>query len=234
MRILLLSDNRKTARLYSDAAEEMGKLRLCTLKNTAQVSERLFRDPFDALISDDPSVLQPFFRERCVFWPDHLFLLLSKPTDVDRFPETLTFCFPTDSDPKEVLSRIASFPNGYSRKKSVSIAISQILQQLGVPVSLSGFAYLREAVLLILMQKQAPDVRSVNDIYEILSGEMGTTAFAAEHAMRHAIDSAWIRADPSALEQMFGDTICSDRSAPSNAAFLFRTADQIKINLGGI
>jgi two-component system response regulator (stage 0 sporulation protein A) len=104
------------------------------------------------------------------------------------------------------------------------------LQQTGFPVSLSGFDYMKEAIRLILTQKQATNVRSVNDLYEILAAEMCVSTSAAEHAVRHAIDTAWLLADPDTLDKLFGETVQSERAAPSNAAFLFRAADCIGLD----
>ena len=234
MRIMLLSGDRKTARAFADAAEETGKVRLCVLKNTAQVLERFFRDPFDALLSDDPSVLLPRVQKCSVLWPNHIFLLLSESVGNVRLPVMLTFCFSKDDDPKDILFRISQFPEGHRKRNNPEVEISRFLQQIGIPVSLSGFEYLREAIRLILAQESAIDVRSVNDLYGILSMETGVSAGVTEHAMRHAIDTAWIRADTALLENLFGYTVRSDRGAPSNAAFLFRAADHIRLNRGGI
>ncbi len=234
MRIMLLSGDRKTARAFADAAEETDKVRLCVLKNTAQVLERFFRDPFDALLSDDPSVLLPRVQNCSVLWPNHIFLLLSESVGNVRLPEMLTFCFSKDDDPKDILFRISQFPEGHRNRNNPEVEISRFLQQIGIPVSLSGFEYLREAIRLILAQESAIDVRSVNDLYGILSMETGVSAGVTEHAMRHAIDTAWIRADTALLENLFGYTVRSDRGAPSNAAFLFRAADHIRLNRGGI
>ncbi|MBQ5991245.1 MAG: sporulation initiation factor Spo0A C-terminal domain-containing protein [Clostridia bacterium] len=233
MRIMLLSGDRKRTRAYTDAAEETGGVRLCVLKNTAQVLERFFRDPFDALLSDDPSVLLPRIQNCAVQWPNHIFLLLSEPPGGVSFPKTLTFCFSKDADPKTVLSRVAMFPEGHRSRNSTEVDISRFLQQVGVPVSLSGFDYLREAIRLILAQESTVSVGHVNDLYGILAMENGVSAGVAEHAMRHAIDTAWIRADTALLEKLFGYTVRSDRGAPSNAAFLFRAADHIRLLRGG-
>lgn len=233
MRIMLLSDNRKTAQCYADAAKEIGSHRLSTVKNIAQALERLFRDPFDALVSEDPSVLLPRIQNCPVLWPNHIFLLTHETVSCDYYPDVLTFCFSADTDPKTVLLRIGMFPKGHRKRNDIHTAISFFLQQAGVPVFLSGFDYLREAIRLILIQKSAVDVRSVNDIYEIVAAEAGTNPFIAEHAMRHAIETAWIRADMPVLEQLFGYTVRSDRGVPSNAAFLFRAADQIQLNEKG-
>ena len=233
MRVILLTGDRKTAQSYSDAAEQTGILRLCVMKNMAQVLERLFRDPFDALLSDDPCVLHTQIRKCPVHWPVHTFLLIDRPTEGLRMPQALTFCFSKDSDPKNVLARIARFPKGRSRKINREETISCFLRQIGVPVFLSGFDYLRTALGLILSQANMTDVRSVNEVYSVLSLSYGISAYVAEHAIRHAIDAAWMRADTGVLEQVFGYTVRSDRGAPSNAAFLFRAADHIKLKEEG-
>ena len=233
MRVLLLTDDRKTMRAYTEAAEHAGKLRLCALKNTAQVLERIFRDPFDALLSEDASVLLPEIRGCPVPWPEHLFLLTDRTIEAIRLPSCLTFCFPKESDPKCVLEQIGRFPNGKNRKVCAEAAISRFLQQVGVPVYLNGFDCLSIALRLIVSCGNPLDVRSINDIYAVVSAATGTAAYVAEHAIRHAIETAWMRADTGTLERLFGYTVRPDRGAPSNAAFLFRAADHIRMTKEG-
>ena len=230
MRIMLLTDDRNTEKLYAEAAERERTIRLSIQRKPAGMLEQLFREPFDALLSDDPCVLFPPIRTCRILWPNQIFLLLKRPVAADtEWPESLTFCFREGSEPKEVLLCIKRFPGGYSTPDDPEIVISGFLQKIGVPVSLAGFDYLKESIRLIVSQKHAVDVRSIGDLYGIVAEEMRTSVYAAEHAMRQAIDAAWIRADMNLLERIFGYTICSDRSAPSNAAFLFRAADQIRL-----
>ena len=229
MRIMLLTNDRKIARLYMDAADKQRSIRLCTLKNKEQVLERFFRDPFDALLSDDPTVLLPRVQNCSVIWPNYIFLLSAETFGNCLFPETLTFCYTKDSDPFEVLSQIGRFPPGHKDIGNAEVRISRLLQRVGVPVSLSGFDYLKEAIRLLVVQNRAVEVCSVNDLYRIISLEWGESVYVVEHAMRHAIDAAWIRAEVTLLDELFGNTVHSERSAPSNAAFIFRAADQIQL-----
>ncbi len=228
MRVMLLTGDRKTERIYVNAAEQAGTLRLCAFKNAAQVLERQLRDPFEALLSDDPSILRRI-SERPFRWPAHIFLLTNKPFDAIAAPECLTFCFSKDIDPKDVLLRIGQFPAHRKPAIDPDVLISGFLQRTGVPVSLNGFSYLW-IVLRVLLPIQNPlDAGTINDLYAILSLLTGISASVAEHAIRHAIESAWIRADPFTLEKLFGYTVRPDRGAPSNAAFLFRALDHIKL-----
>ena len=233
MRILLLTGDRKTARAYTDAADQCGGVRVCTLKNTAQVLERLYRETFDALLSDDPAILLPQVRNCRVQWPDHTFLLVEKPFENIQLPECLTFCFSNNSDPKDVLRSISGFPKSARHFPSTEQTISGFLQQAGVPVSFSGFAYLSTSLRLILSQVHSFNVQRIHTIYTFLSMTAGVNTSVAEHAIRTAIDAAWMRADTALLEKLFGYTVRSDRGAPSNAAFLFRIADHIKLTEEG-
>lgn len=233
MRVMLLTRDRKTAQLYSKAADETGILHLCALRDIGQVLERLFRDPFDALLSDDQCVLWAQIRKCAVRWPPHTFLLIDKPIGQLQLPQTLTHCFLKDSDPNDVLRQIARFPKCTSQCNDSETEISHLLQQMGVPVSLYGFAYLRIALRILLSQEELIDVRTIHDIYALLSAMTGVGTYVAEHAIRHAIDAAWMRADTELLEKLFGYTVRSDRGAPSNAAFLFRAADHIRVTREG-
>ena len=103
MRILLLTDDRKTAAAYRKTAEEKG-LRLDVVKNLPQALECLYRTPYDALISEECAVLHPAILARPVLWPNNLFLLLNEPLKAKRIPERLTYCFLRESDPSDVLS----------------------------------------------------------------------------------------------------------------------------------
>lgn len=229
MRIVLLTNDRKTARAYAEAADQTGTVRICALKNTAQVLERLYREPFDALLSDDPAILLPKIRACRVRWPDHTFLLAELPFESIRLPECLTFCFSAGSDPKDVLRCIAGFSKSTRRAFNTEQIISRFLQQTGVPVYFSGFGYLNTALRLILSQSHPLDVQTVQAVYTFVSMTEGVSVSVAEHAIRTAIEAAWMRADTVLLEKMFGYTVRSDRGAPSNASFLFRIADHIKL-----
>ncbi len=232
MRILLLSENRKKEQNYIRAAEEREDVRLCTVKNVPQALERMFRLPFDALLFDNPLILNPQILERPVMWPVNLFLLTGSPLRSMRLPDELTYCFFDGSDPKEVLSVVCTFPKGQRRRNDTECRISHFLQRLGVPVSLYGFPYLSEAIRLVLTNDRFINTGSMNDLYEVLSVETDLSASVIAHAMHHAIGVAWIRADSHTLDTVFGYSVDAERATPSNAAFVFRAADCMKMTIG--
>lgn len=233
MRIMLLTADRETTRNYRNAAERIEGLRLCAVKQAAQALEWLFREPFDALLSDDFHVFHPRIRACPVLWPDSVCLLRRDTMPNNILPKEMTFCFSIDSDPEQVLQRMASFPCERPKQKNTDVLISHLLQQVGVPVSMTGFPCMCDAIRILLSLDRVTDVELLRNIYEAVGVKLRISASAAEHAVRQAIGAAWIRADTRFLEQLFGDTVDAERAAPSNAAFLFRAADHIKLQNGG-
>lgn len=234
MRIMLLCSDRETSRAYRCAAEETEGLRLIATDQIAKALEQLFREPFDALLSDDPCVFHPRIQSCRVLWPGTVCLLLREPIRGMRLPDALTFCFSYNSDPKQVLRRILSFPAAERRVPSVETLTSRFLQQVGIPVSMIGFECIREAIRVLLSLDRFTDIGSLQELYGFLGSELQIGASAAEHAVRQSINAAWIRADTGLLEKVFGNTVDAERATPSNAAFLFRAADHIKLLQGGL
>lgn len=232
MRIMLLTNDRKTLSRYRSAAEELGQTRLIAVKSVTDALERLFREPYDALLSDNLAFFHPRILRSPVLWPDTVCLLFREPLKVVRLPEKLTFCFSEDSEPKTVLRRIGSFPAKRGIQVDQEVLISRFLQQAGVPVSLIGFDCMREAIRIILSMDSMTEPAALYDIYTVVAKLLKISVSVTEHAIRHAINAAWIRADAVTLERVFGYTIDAERATPSNAAFLFRAADHIKIHQG--
>lgn len=94
-----------------------------------------------------------------------------------------------------------------------------VLREVGVPAHLKGHAYLAEAVMLAL---QHPDyLRHMMDrLYPAVARKYHTTPASVERAMRHAVETAWLRADPDILTSFFGNTVSPRKGKPVNAEFI--------------
>lgn len=232
MRILLLTADKIITHTFLTASERIGDTELVPLTRTEQALERLFREPFDAMITDQFGILHPRFFERPILWPELIFLLLRN-SGIRLLPKAVTHCFSSSDDPGTILRSVRSFSGGHTRRNDTDLTVSRLLQRLGTPVSLNGFDYLRDAILLILTHNCITGIHLLADIYGVIAAVYGVRMSAVEHAMRQAIDAAWGRGDAQTIESFFGDTVHSERAAPSNAAFLFRIADQIQVGLRG-
>ena len=235
MRILLQTDDPQIERNYLNAAETLNRQRLCVLHGEAQVLERLFRDPFDTLIIDESSLHMnrfPLYRRN---HDGNIVLLLRNPVPESRFMDGVTYAFPHSYEPIEVLKRIDSFPQNERKAIRMEAQISAYLQRTGVPVHLKGFYLLKTAIRVLLSIDRATEVQMIEDVYAVLAKYDRCSVSLIEHAMRHAIEAAWLRADVSDLEAMFGNTVSPERAALSNAGFLFAVAERIQmINRRGI
>ena len=230
MRILLQTEDPITENRFLHAAETLNRQRLCVLHSEAQVLERLFRDPFDVWIVDDADRQTGWLRngQTCC----DLVLLFRNPARISRLPDTVLYGFARSYDPVEVLRRIDTFPKNTSKQEDPERLISQSLQRIGVPVHLKGFYLLKEAIRLLLSAERPTEIRMMENVYTALSEAQNMPISVIEHAMRHAIEAAWLCADVHELEATFGYTVSPERAAPSNAGFLFLLADRIRMQYG--
>lgn len=231
MRIMLQTADRALANTYESASKQIDGVTI--LDDAAKVMERLLRDPFDVLIVDGPEDLHPFYFVSPILRPENLVILACRTADRIPFHKAVTFVFARDVSASRVLSFAGSLPPGCTRQNPAAWQISECLRRLGVPVHVSGFGYLSESLGLMLRTPVPTAVGPLDSVYGAVAEKMRVKPSVVEHAIRHAIDTAWLRADPDVLEQTFGYTVSEERGTPSNAAFLFRAADQIRIQRGG-
>lgn len=106
--------------------------------------------------------------------------------------------------------------------------IAALLYEIGVPVHLKGFLYLRTAILMV-----AEDRSLLNAVTKRLYPEIAryhkTTDQRVERAMRHAIEIAW---DREHLETTAFSDLISDTKKPTNSEFIALIADQFHSNQG--
>ena len=232
MRILMQTNDEATEQSYLCAAREIKEHTICILHGEAQTLERAFREPFDALIIDDRSGTSGRTNVHRTFFPDNLILLFD--TFPDSFSTDITYAFYRSTPPKTVLKRVVSFPPARSHGIGTDAAISRFLQRMGVPVHLTGFYLLKESIRLILTLERPTEIRVTRDLYAALAALTRLPPSGVEHAIRHAIGAAWLRADVNLLESVFGYTVSSERAMPSNAAFLFTAAERIRLENKGV
>lgn len=225
MRILMMTANRDLKRRYASAAGDTKGL--STVQNEAQALERLYRDPFDALLIDAAQRFDAL-SANAYLCPDNLFLLLPART-AQPMPPSVVAAFLPSCTPETVLERIGTLSVPGRRKPYPNACvISAVLSEAGVPTHLFGFPLLKDAMQMILAHGCPTEIRMQTDIYERLSARAKRSVSVVEHAMRHAIDAAWLRADARVLERLFGYTVSADRATPSNEAFLFQLCEHIR------
>jgi DNA-binding response OmpR family regulator len=104
--------------------------------------------------------------------------------------------------------------------------ISNLLLTLGIPTKLKGYGYLREAVQLMAKD---PDQSVTKELYPAVAEVCGGAAVHVERSVRSAISAAWERKDEELWRQYFPADGDGFIHRPTNASFITRLADSLKL-----
>jgi len=108
--------------------------------------------------------------------------------------------------------------------------VSQILHKLRIPPHFKGYTYLREAILCCI--KEPTMVNEVTKrLYPYIAEKMGTTRNRVERSMRFAIETACERGELDYLYQLMGYTVDEKKGKPTNASFIAKIADQVRLEM---
>jgi len=104
--------------------------------------------------------------------------------------------------------------------------VSNLLVSLGIPTKLRGYAYLREAVLLMV---ENPMQSITKELYPAIARKFGTSSSKVERAIRHAIEVAWSRGRVDTLNKAFGCCVALPGEKPTNGEFIALIADKLSM-----
>lgn len=166
---------------------------------------------------------------------------LCTPRMVELLEDKLTYCFVKPVDAERVVEQITSMldmrqPLDHGMRMGYAMLdrlVTEFLFRLGVSPHLKGYHLLREAVKLVSCVKLPSRLSVMQNIYPTVAALCHTSVSMAEHAMRHAIESAWMRADIDTIQRCFGYTVHEMRDTPSNSAFIYMLADRVRMCLTG-
>lgn len=106
--------------------------------------------------------------------------------------------------------------------------ITNTIKRLGISPSLLGYYYIREAVELTM-----EDFNYVNamhkKLYPAIAKKFDTTVSRVERAIRHAIETGFLRADIEFVNELFNYSIASAKGKPTNSEFITSVADYIAL-----
>lgn len=105
--------------------------------------------------------------------------------------------------------------------------ITLFLHEIGISANLTGYQYIRYALLRI-MDDPSVLYPMTRGLYPEIAAAYHTSAFAVEKAIRYAIEAAYLRQDPEILYKHFKYIIDPDKGKPSNKVFLACTTDIIR------
>ena len=106
--------------------------------------------------------------------------------------------------------------------------ISRIFVDLGIPVHFRGYLYLREAVMMAVENPEAVN-GITKKMYPYIALRYNTTTHRVERSMRFAIEKAWSNGKLDTLNRYFGFAVDERKGKPTNACFIAKIADQIRL-----
>lgn len=99
---------------------------------------------------------------------------------------------------------------------------------MGVPARLTGYHYLREAIMMLVN-----DMDISNSITKVLYYDVekmhNSTTEKVERAIRTAVEVSWERGNARVFEQIFGYSAVSGKKKPCNSEYMVQVADQIRL-----
>lgn len=126
---------------------------------------------------------------------------------------------------REILSQINS------RSKSVENLVCEVVHEIGIPVHVKGYKFVREAIHIVL--KDSSSLEQITKVlYPKIARKFRTTTPRVERAIRHSIEMAWEKGNAEFKEEIFGNTIYENKKKPTNSEFIAMIVDKIKLELG--
>lgn len=120
--------------------------------------------------------------------------------------------------------------NNRKGNTNLEALVTNMIHEVGVPAHIKGYQYLREAIIMVIN-----DIDVINQItkslYPQIAQKFDTTPSRVERAIRHAIEVAWGRGEPSVMENIFGYTVSALKGKPTNSEFIAMIGDKIRLEL---
>lgn len=106
--------------------------------------------------------------------------------------------------------------------------ITQVIQQICIPAHVKGYNYIRYAIKLCV---ESPSyVNAVTkQLYPAIARTYSVSSNSVERDIRTAIDLAWTRGNMDGFSKYFGYNYLLRKKRPTNAEFIARISDEIRI-----
>ena len=108
--------------------------------------------------------------------------------------------------------------------------VTGIMLDMGVPAHLKGYNYLRQAIMISGRDMEA--VGSITKLlYPAIAKTYRTTNQKVERAIRNAIEISWLRGNVQTFEELFGYSVESGKTRPTNSEYIAKIADKIRMEI---
>lgn len=111
-------------------------------------------------------------------------------------------------------------------KEHLETDITKMLHELGIPAHIKGYQYLRDAISMVVRDREMMEAVT-KILYPEIAKKNYTSSSRVERAIRHAIEVAWGRGSLEVIDELFGYTISTGKGKTTNSEFIALIADKI-------
>lgn len=111
-------------------------------------------------------------------------------------------------------------------KEHLETDITKMLHELGIPAHIKGYQYLRDAISMVVRDREMMEAVT-KILYPEIAKKNYTSSSRVERAIRHAIEVAWGRGSLEVIDELFGYTISTGKGKLTNSEFIALIADKI-------
>lgn len=127
----------------------------------------------------------------------------------------------------------APLPPSTRRRGYVEQEVARLITQLGVPPHYKGYAYLKEAISLVVNDAQLV-THMTKSLYPSVAARFNTSPDKVERAIRHAIETTWMKGNMDSIHDLFAYSIDVNKGKPTNSMFIARLADHVRVHLRAV
>lgn len=134
--------------------------------------------------------------------------------------------------PEGLMSLITETKKGFINVEPLSeleAAVTNIMNELGIPAHTKGYRYLRDAVVL---STENPDLigKVTKVLYPTIADTYNTTPIRVERVMRHAIEYCCMKGNHEVVNTLFAHCLASQRGKPTNSEFIAILSDKLRMH----
>lgn len=111
---------------------------------------------------------------------------------------------------------------------SMDAEVTNLIREFGVAVNLSGYRYLRDAIIMVVKDGGLLDYVT-KSLYPVIAKEHKTTASRVERSIRHAIQVAWARVDEETVKARQSYGFADGDKKPTNTEFIALLSDRVRL-----
>lgn len=113
------------------------------------------------------------------------------------------------------------------------IEIFNLMKRVGIPCSLKGYGYIKDAVLRLVDEKSKNEHYNISvtkDLYRDLGKKYNDTPTRVERAIRHAVEVGFYRGDIDFLQNIFGYSYNKNNGRPTNSEFVYGLTEYLTVH----